>query len=327
MPADTLSQVNRNQVAGVLAAFFAVIVWAGWIVGTRYAVDGGQAGARLSPADIGLLRYGVPALLLVGYWWPLLRRPGGRMLIGLKPATLGWGQAAALFAWGTPFILLAGEGLKIGPAAVMAALVPGTMPLMAALIGWLVLGERLTGARQAGLVCIGAAVVLLLGASLWAGDARTLQSAPYFLAASLCWAVATVAFRRAGLTALQSAGLVAVWSLLILAPICVWQGSNLFAIRAGELAAQILGQGLINGVLAVAAFNFALVALGARGTSFLALVPVLAALMAAVLIGEPLGLRTALAIGLASLGVALLNGVWDRGWPGRNGPHRPRRLP
>ena len=59
---------------GLLAAAAAVTIWAGWIVAVRGAVSGP---AGLSPADLALLRYGAPALLLAPVWIRLGPLPRG----------------------------------------------------------------------------------------------------------------------------------------------------------------------------------------------------------------------------------------------------------
>src|SRR5690606_41635781 len=59
-------QSRQRLLIGVAAALGAIMIWAGWIVATRYAAQ------PLEISIVALLRYGVPALALA----PLWRRTG-----------------------------------------------------------------------------------------------------------------------------------------------------------------------------------------------------------------------------------------------------------
>src|SRR3712207_6541940 len=66
--------LTRPVLGGWLAALATVTIWALWAVATRHAVT-----HDLPPAAIGLLRFGVPALLLAPMAWR----------VGLFPKDLG----------------------------------------------------------------------------------------------------------------------------------------------------------------------------------------------------------------------------------------------
>ena len=108
--------------------------------------------------------------------------------------------------------------MQFAPAAEIGPLLPGTMPLFVALIGWLVFGERLAGVRVLGfaliligVVCIGGYGLLLAGNGAWRGHLLLLTGA-------CLWGIYTHAYRRSGLSALQAAALIGFWSFLILLP-------------------------------------------------------------------------------------------------------------
>ncbi|MEL6318625.1 MAG: DMT family transporter, partial [Pseudomonadota bacterium] len=254
--------------------------------------------------DLGLLRFAAPALLLAPFW------ARGSLAESLKPRSASWPALAGLLAWGAPFVLFASKGLEHGTAAHMAALVPGSMPLWAAALGALLLGERIAPARRLGLALIAAALALLFAGALAAedGGAAFLGGAPWFLGAALCWAAFTVSFKRAGLSPLRAAGLVAFYATALLGLAALAGGSRLPALPLDELARLVALHGALSGVVSVAAFGAAIALLGAgRASAFSALVPALAALFAVLLLGERPSAAEWAAILTASLGVAVVN--------------------
>lgn len=102
--------------------------------------------------------------------------------------------AAIAFANFTVWPALASWGVSMLPAG-RAAILNFTMPVFSIVLGYLVLGERLTRARALalGLGMTGIAILL-------AGDARAIAAAPFgvllMLAAALTWAVSIVLMKR-----------------------------------------------------------------------------------------------------------------------------------
>lgn len=283
-----------GRVAGVAALAVAVAIWAGWIVVVRAAVDGGRG---LTPLDLALMRYGVPALLLAPVWWRCRPWPKG----------VGAGRLAAMaLGWGAPFVLLAGTGLRQADTALFAALVPGAMPLFLAAILALVARQWPRGRSALGLGLIGAGAAAALAVAAVQG--RGLGGVPWLLAASAGWAAYAAAFRGAGLTPLQATAVVAFWSALGLAPFAFGPGVTLWQQPATVIAEQVLVQGLVSGVLSALAFAFALRALGAApAAAGAAMVPVLAALGGWWFLGEPLSAAVLGGLALTAAGVALVN--------------------
>lgn len=81
---------------------------------------------------------------------------------------------------------------------------------------------------------------------------------------------------------------------------------------------QAFTHGALSGAASIVAYAMAIEKLGpTRAASLSALVPVLAALMGAIFLGEHLGARDIAAIAAASLGVALINGAFGRLGGGR----------
>ena len=288
---------------GIAAALGAVAIWAGWIVATRHAV-----GHALEPAAVGLLRFAIHALVFAPVWWRT----------GLKPKGLSWSMMAALMGFGAPFFLVAGSAMQYAPAPDVAPLLSGAMPLIVALVA-IRQGERFAFARWLGLGLIVLGIVAVVGHSAFAGGGAW-RGHLMLLAGAAMWAVYTLAFKRSGLSAIEAAALVALWSTLMLLPL---GGPALVRVVATghvlDVIMQATVQGLLSGVLAIVLYGVAITRLGAtRGAALTALVPVLAAVLSVPLLGEWPSAATALAIVATTLGVALAAGSLD-GWrQGRN---------
>jgi drug/metabolite transporter (DMT)-like permease len=236
---------------------------------------------------------------------------------GLKPKALSWPMVAALMGFGAPFFLVAGSAMQYAPAPDVAPLLSGAMPLIVASVA-MQRGERFGLARKLGLGLIALGIVAVVGHSALAGGGAW-RGHLMLLAAAAMWAVYTLAFKRSGLSAIEAAALVAVWSTIMLLPLGAPGLVRVVANHAREVVVQATMQGLLSGVLAIVLYGVAITRLGAtRGAALTALVPVLAAVLAVPLLGEWPGAATALAIVATTLGVALAAGLLD-GWRlGRN---------
>lgn len=285
---------------GTGAALVTVTIWAGWIVATRFA-----GAASIGPITTGLFRYGPPAVLLAPVWWRC----------GLLPRSCPWWIVAVMVGGsGAPFFLLAAWAMRAVPAAEVGALLPGTMPLWAALIGALVAGMRFGRPQRLGYGAIAAGIGLMM--MLATTDAATPSTAGIgvsqaaLLLAAAGWAAYSHAFKRSGLTPLQGAAVTAAWSFLLHLVLAAWFGTDLDGLAPHVLATQITVQGLLSGLVAIFSYGVAVRLLGAaRAAAFSALAPALATVGGAVLLGErPTGAEL-LAVLLVTLGVALAAGL------------------
>jgi drug/metabolite transporter (DMT)-like permease len=287
---------SRASLVGWLSALVTVTIWAFWVVGTRHAVTN-----NLPPAAVGLLRFGVPALLLAPVLWK----------VGLFPKELTFATGLGLFGAGAPFFLIVAMGMQFAPAAEIGPLLPGTMPLFVAVIGWLVFGERLERVRilgfgliLIGIVCIGGYGVLYAGNGAWRGHVL-------LLAGACLWGIYTHAYRRSGLSALQAAALIGFWSFLLLIPFGA--PSLVSAFRnglAGPIVLQALLQGFLSGLVGIVLYGIAVNRLGAsRAAAVSPLAIVMAALIAIPALGEIPGPAALIGIVLATMGVVMASGV------------------
>lgn len=291
--------MNRNLAIGLLAALAAAFIGSGWQIASRHGVT-----TTLGPLEIAVLRYGVPALVLL----PLLLKTG------LFPRDLSRRRLGLMvLGGGLPFGLLVLAGMQWAPAAHMGVFGAGSVPLFTALGARLAHGERITGLRMAGLLLIIGGMAVF-GASSLADAAQTWRGDLLFILAAMVWALYTLAFRGSGLTPWQGAAVVNTWSSLLLLPILLAFGvPRLLTAPWTDVAWQALGQGVVAGLLGLVTYMIAIARLGAaRASLSAALVPLSTALGAAWLLGEPLGVGTLAACALVACGVALASGALGR---------------
>jgi len=143
----TSAAARSSYVSGAIWGLFAISIWVGWILLTRYGVT-----TSLSPYDITALRFACAGLLLL----PIVVRQGFAVKqVGLP--LLG----VICFGAGVPYVLIASGALQFAPAAHAGALVPGTMPLWTALLAMIFLHEKIGGIRRIGLMMIPVGIVAL----------------------------------------------------------------------------------------------------------------------------------------------------------------------
>lgn len=297
--------LRARELAGALLAVTTVTIWGVWIVGTRFAVT-----TTLEPHDTALLRFLFPAVALAPFWLRMGLVPRGVPLRILAPMILGAGL---------PFYLTAAHGFALAPAAHASALLPSSMSLFTALIGWLVFREQIARARIAGFTLIVAGALGIGGLAMIADAEHAWRGYLLFMAAAMLWAIYTHAFNRSGLAPLAAVGLVCAWSVIMLAPVYLVTGSTGFdATSWGAIGIQFLLQGVISGLIALTTYSGAVERLGAsRAAAFGALVPVVATLTAIPVLGEIPDGYTIVYGGIICLGVVLASGVLARRRPGR----------
>ncbi len=287
---------------GAAWGLFAISIWVGWILLTRYGVT-----TTLSPYDITALRFGTAGILLA----PVVYNRGlGLGSVGLKR----W--LVIVIGAGLPYVLISSNGLLYAPAAHAGALIPGTMPLWAALLAMFFLKEKITGVRKLGLMLIPVGILIFIGAGLTDFTNGNWRGHLFFIAAAMCWASFTVAMRsagQAGFTPLHAAATVSVVSAVIYLPVYVlFLPHRIMDAPVGAIVTQTIYQGIFVSIISLFAFARAVSILGASlGASFASIVPVLAMLAAIPLLGEwP---KTSDYIGIAAItfGVFLSSGAYQ----------------
>ena len=259
---------------GYVAAGITVLIAASYPVATRAGVTGSFA-----PQDLVTLRFGVGALLFLPYLllhWRRISRSAWRRGVPLS-LFQGAGMGALVIC-----------GLELAPANHAAALGPGVNAAWVALLGFVVFAKR-----PSFRIIVGATLCTIgVMALAWWGSAErnmaVLAGDAMFLAASALGALYVLQLRTWGVNAIQGAAIVSLYSALIVVPWYLWSApASMWRATPLELAWQVLWQGVLIGCVAFVALNHAIARLGAeRSSAMVALVPVLAAVLAFIFLGE-----------------------------------------
>ena len=298
-PVVTLSRADYTR--GALWGLAAISIWVGWILYTRVGVT--SATSKMSPYDLVALRFACAGLVMLPIVW---RRGLAIERVGLVTWLL------VVCCAGVPYVLLASCGLQFAPAAQAGALIPGTMPLWAALLALIFLKEHISGLRRIGLALIPLGIVSILGDGLFHFETGYWRGHLMFIAAAMTWATFTVAVRRSGLEAMHAAAIVSVVSMVAYLPVyLLWLPHQLSETPWPAIAGQTLYQGIVVSIISLVAYARAVNILGASlAASFASLVPVLAMLAAIPLLGEKPGKSDVLGILVITIGVFLASGAY-----------------
>ena len=284
---------NADMLAGGSFAIVTALIWAIWIVGTRMAVTN-----DIPLVWILMLRFGAPAVLLIPAWWKVGLLP---------PGVKRWQLALMVVGSGAPMIAITAAGTGYANSAQIGVLLPGSMPLFVALLSALIDGEKYTPVRIVGFTLSVIALLLIGGPALAEGQGIGFLLLPL---GAFLWAVYTIAFRHSGLKATQAAGIVAVWSTVMLIPFAIFTDPTpLLEAPPLILGWQLISQAILSGVVALVAYGAAVRLIGPSRTAiFGALAPALATLLAIPVLGEwPTWLNVA-GIVLVVIGVSLASG-------------------
>jgi drug/metabolite transporter (DMT)-like permease len=299
-----LPAADTGRWLGAGAALATVLLWAAGLVATRFGVTG-----ALSIWDVIFLRMLLPALLLLPILLPLLRAPAALTRNGVNPLWFVVMMAGA----GLPFMLISSTGMFFAPAAHAGALMPGSMPLFAALLAMLLLGERFNTQRRLGTLLMLLGAIAVGGWQVIAGTGDTWRGDLMFVFCGALWASYTIALKKTGIGIWQAAALVYASAFILYAPVyLLWLDSRILQAPVFEVGVQLV-QSVASGLLSMAAYGFAVRRLGpAPAAAFAALTPALTALLAIPVLGEWPETVTWIGICAVSLGVALANGAFSR---------------
>jgi drug/metabolite transporter (DMT)-like permease len=261
-------------VNGYLAAAIAIVIWASYPVATR-AAFAGSFGAE----DLVTLRFGIGAVLFLPYLLLQFRDIGRDVWLRGVPLTLfqGAGMGALVIC-----------GLQFAPASHQAALGPGANSAWVALLGFLVFARRPSPRVVIGATLCAMGVCALTCWGAGRHDAAVLLGDAMFLGASALGALYVLQLRRWGVSPMQAAAIVTVYSALVVVPWHLYSSAApLWRVAPAELLWQAIWQGVLIGCVALIALNYAIERLGAeRSSATIAVVPVLSAILAHVFLGE-----------------------------------------
>jgi drug/metabolite transporter (DMT)-like permease len=278
---------------GYLAAAIAVLIAASYPVATRAGVTGSFA-----PQELVMLRFGVGALLFLPYVLLHWRRITRAAWLQGVPLTLfqGAGMGALVIC-----------GLQLAPANHAAALGPGVNAAWVALLGFVVFARRPSSRIIIGATLCAIGVVALAWWGTTERNMAVLAGDAMFLAASALGALYVLQLRTWGVNAIQAAAIVSLYSALVVVPWYLWSSPTpMWRVTPAELAWQVLWQGVLIGCVAFVALNQAISRLGAeRSSALVALVPVLAAVLAFIFLGEVPSVAEILGFVAISAGVSI----------------------
>jgi drug/metabolite transporter (DMT)-like permease len=289
-------------VVGVLWALLTVTIWGAWPAITRLSVT-----QTMTPHDLVALRYAIGGLILL----PILVRQADRL------SRRSWVEGLVLaVCQGAPLALLVTIGVQFAPASHMGALSPGPLALFAAVLGYVFFNEMLSGSRMVGLALICGGALLMAGVSLSTFADDTWKGDLLFIGAGFMGSIYAVRMRHSGLSAMQGAAFISVYSMLFYVPLYLWlwRGTGQLAqAPTTELLFQAFYQGVLMGAVALFSLSRAIVILGAaRAAAFISLVPVLSTLLGYAILDEiPSASETAAVVAI-SLGVLLAAGIFQR---------------
>jgi len=291
---------------GYFSITVTLLIWASFFLSLK-----GGSNSNLTPADIALTRFFIPALVLLPLVWK------ARNIVTAVPTRYLLGM---FIGSGLPYLLVAGTAMQFVPVSHGSALVPGTLPLFVTGIAVLFFKQPLSRHRVAGLVMVLLGIMLFLGASLSSFNFEYTKGHMLFLCGSLMWAIFTISARVANLDALVSAGFISLCSTLLLllfivtgtlpshladTPITQWPLT--------ELAVHSSVQGVGAGLIAAFTYLYAVKTLGAeRSAAFGSATPAIATLLAIPMFGEIPDTLTWLALGSICIGSLVASNIFMR---------------
>jgi drug/metabolite transporter (DMT)-like permease len=299
--------LERKPLLGYLAAAGTVAIWSGFILVSRL---GGKT--ALTPYDVLALRLGTAALLLLPF--------AGSLPAGAWRDRKLW---ALTLAGGLLYGLLVYAGFKSAPAAHGAILLPGLQPFLIAAVVWMLTGARPGRARMLGLVGIGVGIACVAAPYFTGSGEWTLATAEgdaLFLGASIVWAIYSVLAKQWGYSPWTLTRFVALGSAAVFLPVyLMWLPKALDEVPTSMLVVQGLYQGIGPTIVAMLLFLKAVEILGPERTgAMIALVPVLAGVAAAPVLGEPL--TGSLLAGLALVSAGAFTAARPQPTPHRSQP-------
>lgn len=281
----------------VFGAALTSLIMGGFFVISRFGVQD-----LVTPADLTFFRYLSGLILLPIFLTRPVHNLGG----------VGWGKGLFLTVGaGWVFNMLLMSGLEFAPVAHGAVFGPGTLPMFTVLFSWVILGDKLTPGRIAGLIIIFFGLIMLGGGGFWETASGAWKGDLLFIAASICWSGFAVGIRHWGIDPLYGISLVAVLSLISFTPLYFGFFETAFSrVPLSDLLLQIFYQCILVGSIAVTLFTVAIPVIGPSRTAlFMALVPVFGTLLGIPFLGEVPGMIESIGIVVVIAGVFAALGV------------------
>lgn len=273
---------SRMSPADLAKLVFLSAIWGGSFIFLRVAVP--EAGPLLT----AILRTSLAGLALIAY--ARMSRVKMDWRRNLKPFAM-----VGFFAGAVPFTCFSYAALVL-PAAYSAVL-NATAPLFSALLSVMLLGERLTLLKLAGLLLGIVGVAILVGAGALPLSAHTLLAVAACLVAALCYAMSTMVVKKTGRPGdihpiAMAAGSLALGGAMMLPALPFALPP---AMPSPLALGCILAMALLSSGLAQVLFIPMIVKVGpTRAMSVSFLIPLFSMAWGALFLGEPVGIATVL---------------------------------
>ena len=283
-----MHKLNATR-AGLIAVFFTICIWTGFILVSRYGGKG-----VLTGWDVTALRFGVGALIAI-FFLSRVTLPPYKVIL-LFSTFGGVGYAIAVYV-----------AFRLAPAAHAAVLLPGALPFATAIIAWLWLRQKPSPAQRIALILVFIGITLTAADTLSYGAHLTgmqILGDLLFLCGASSWAVFTLLLRRYPVAPLTAAVSVTLGSAVLYLPLWwMFLPSTLAQAPLAEIAMQAIYQGILVVFVAMMLYTFAVRNLGGQTVALLmAIVPGLSALAAVPVLGEPLTVLTMAGLGAVTIG-------------------------
>jgi drug/metabolite transporter (DMT)-like permease len=298
--------VISERLAANAGAFVAAVLFGSSVVAVRVAVQ------EVPPLSLAVFRFGQGGLLLV----LLLLLAGARDLLCVR-----WRDLPPLILLGavlfTVFPVTFNAGLRLVEAS-RGALILATIPIWSALLARMARSERLVPRQVVGIFLSLAGVGLALAERGlgWQGGLGTLAGDGLMLVTALCGAAYGVLAQRAlaRYSALTVTTYAMVLGTVLLVPAALVEGlAGVLPQLDLQTVALLVFLGVFGGALGFFLWTFALTRLTpTQVTVYINLNPLVAMVLAAVLLAEHLTIIFAAGFSVVVLGVLLVN------WPKRN---------
>lgn len=285
------------RLLAILAGLSTIGIYALQFVGARFSLTTQGELARLTSTDLTILRIIASGL----FFLPFLRRRHVRSFFNL-----GWKRIALLTCLaGAPYPFLINIGLDFTPAAHAAAILPSSVVLFSAILGWLAFKAPISRYSSISLMLIGGGMALFVCYDL-IFDPWALPGDMILFAVGAGFAYFSLTVRELQIDPLAvTAGIIwCSWPLMV--PMFVAMPSNLFVAAPAEIISQAIIQGILSGAIALFLTTFAARHLGSQTASlFLVGIPIATAILGALALGESPIMLEVVALGLMAIGIGL----------------------
>ena len=286
---------------GYVAALGAIAIWAVFLLGTRFAVNG-----IFTVEEVLVLRLITAFCVTI----PIMIKLGisirGQGIVGTLMLTIG---GSAVF----PYIIA--EGLYYASASDAGALAPGTLPFWAVLFSFIILGEKPSKLKLCGLAFI---LIGALSVGLWQNltfqNTQEWKGHLLFVLAACLWSIFSIYYRKSGLTPVHGLAIGLFWGAAVaLPPLFIFGEINFSNKTIAEIMSMALLQGILIAVVALVLYSIAVREIGAAQTAaFGALTPILSLIGGFMLLNEAVLFNKFFGIILVTFGVVMASGIFER---------------